>query len=569
MRDKILQLIIETIIQGCISSINKVSLNLMTNSAEWVLHKNAGTIIKRIEKQKYGWSHFGWNNELVSEYCLARIVTPISKTSENETHTLLTLLCFGKAGSSPIEDHTFHIAVSGGLAEFWLCALDYENGGVFANILNGGVRDPAPSGVEKWSAMTSRNVAGFSFAFLLTGQRRFLYAAKHGMIFLKDHSRDTIHSKAVFRGHQKRDGSLFEDSLQLVNIFEQEYSLTGPLRYLAITNDNDARVVVEQGLDALAEFHDSQNGGFYDALLRSSLKPDKGKTDTKSFTSSADLMASVLIFASELEVKAITLDPSKAIQELVEIILDRHLVGGRPFIIESLNADWTPNTSMWRNHYATPDVAGNIGATAKVSRMLASALPLLKGKIRKRASEASLEILRNLLSIGAWDDERGGVFDVMLRNARNREPGELIWHANYVWWSQEQLCVAAYLGYLLSENDKYLTVARSILRFWYGCFLSESGGVYDTVDHAGHPVSTHMGRYVKNSLHEIELCYFAAVFESIITNSSLTIYFPEAFTGDYRQALPRLPGISWKIEHKVNRGDGTIAVNLSTIRSNV
>jgi hypothetical protein len=291
-----------------------------------------------------------------------------------------------------------------------------------------------------------------------------------------------------------------------------------------------------------------------------------GETSTKSFTSSADLLAAAVIFAGELSCSTPSFDPGVISSELCRVIIDHHLVPGQPFIIESLDADWTPNSSPWRNEYATVDIAGNCGATAKVARVLAACLPLLPRALRQEARNWVKDILDNLLVAGAWDALRGGVYDVMLREWPAGKMGELVYHGDYVWWTQEQFCVALYLGFLIFGDSRYLQVARSVSRFWTFAFMAPEGGAYDTVDHAGNPVSTRMGRWVKSSYHELEFAYMASILEAIVNDLPITLFFAPGHPGPYEASLMDTGVVRWAILDKQTIPSGVISVTFKATR---
>ena len=462
--------------------------------------------------------------------------------------TALHFTSFGTQTRQVIADPLFHCRAAGWIADFWLPFLDRKQGGCFANILNGGVRDPGAIGEDKWSYLTSRAVAGFSFAFQLTGDLRYLDAARHCYCFLVERSIESHAGLPFFRSRQQADGSPHPLSAGFINIFVQEYCFTGPLRLLAATGDPAVAQFIRTMCEGLMRFHDPSEGGFYDALAPDTALPRAGETDTKSFTSSADLMAAAVLFSHETDIATEQYTPARILRDLSAIIIRRHLAPGRPFIIESLNRDWTANSSSWRNEYATPDIAGNIGATAKVARVLAGSLHVLPEAERAEARSYVRTILDGLFSVGAYDPLRGGVFDVMKRDSCAGQQAEFVYHADYVWWSQQQLSQAAYLGYLYFKDRAYLEAARAIMRFWIGAFMAPQGGVHDTVDHAGNPVSTHMGRYVKCLYHELEYPYFAALFEAIINGAPLTLYFAPGYSGDPRRALPSYHGLTWRVD---------------------
>ena len=556
-----------TIIQGRVTALQGNNLDIETAAGRVLLQCNHSTRLAKLIG--IGLKGLQFRDVSISElqghYCICRImVYSLPSTCTPRRHTLFSLISFGCDCKELFGDPDFHCNIASWLANFWLISLDSEEGGIFANILNGGARVQGPEIYEKWSYITSRAVAGFSFAFQLTGRKEYLHSAAQGMDFLKK-SAHQIKDYLFFRSRQMRNGAQHPDTVPLLNIFVHEYALTGPLRYLAAASDTSTRSFIIQGLESIMCFHDSINRGFFDALDITTLRPINGLTSTKSFTSSVDLLAAAIIFAKELECVSPSCDPRSVSVEICELVLRHHLIEGKPFIIESLNSDWTPNSSTWRNEYATVDIAGNCGATAKVARVLAVSLPLLPPALSFEAQKWVKKILDGLLSLGAWDPLRGGVYDVMERNSPNGQLGEFLFHGDFVWWTQEQLCLAAYLGFLLFGDHHYLEVARSILRFWICCFMAPRGGVYDTVDHAGNPVSTHMGSWLKSSYHELEFAYFTSIFEAIINERPITLYFAPKHTGPYTNALPDIGVVQWKVLDKQILPNGVIAVQFKSI----
>jgi len=379
------------------------------------------------------------------------------------------------------------------------------------------------------------------------------------MAFLERKSVRRTQGELFFHSRQCSNGQAHPAAGPDLNFFVQTYCLTGPLRLYAATGNRALEGFIAQGLDSIMRFHDPAHGGFYDALDADSLEPRFGLTSTKSFTSSADGVAAAFGFALEAGVAGNRCRPDAVCREIAEILLRHHIQPGKPFIIESFDRNWGPNSSKWRNEYATTDVAGNLGASAKVARVLMACLPLLDRNLRRLAEERLQDLLEQLLKT-AYDSLRGAVYDVMIRE-HGRSGQELVFHSGYVWWSMEQLAWAAYAAHLHYREQRFLEVARSILCFWYRYFLAAEGGVHDTVDHAGHPVSVKMGSWVKGSYHELEMAWMAAAFEAALAGSPLTIYFKTDHPGPYSGAMPSIPSVRWQVVDR-QETNGAMAVTL-------
>ncbi|PKP61250.1 MAG: hypothetical protein CVT88_00585 [Candidatus Altiarchaeales archaeon HGW-Altiarchaeales-1] len=558
---------ITTIIQGRITKIKGANVTVKTHAGESYLSFNASSEIKKLVKIDNQGFHYEKisHYDLINHICIFKIVIYNSPADiKPRHHTILRLVSFG-INNELVKNPYFHCVSADWLASFWLPTMDIEFGGVYGNILNGGVQIMGPDRDDKWSYLTSRSLAGFSFGFQLTGKSEYLNAAIHTLEFLKK-SKDEIKGNIIFRSRQLRNGNHHQLASSLYNIFVHEYCLTGLLRYYAATSDNETYNFIIKALESLMLFYDSKYGGFYDAIDRNTLLPIPKVTDTKSFTSSADVLAATVIFAKELNIHTNKFNPTSVAIEICKLIVDHHLIEDNPFIIESFNSDWTLNTSPWRNEYATADLAGSCGATAKVARVLAVCLPFLPRELQNKTKQAIKNILDNLIIVGAWDPLRGGVHDFMIRYWKRNQLGEFVFHSDYVWWSQEQLCVTAYLGYLLFNDNHYLDIARSIVNFWLGCFISIHGGVHDTIDHVGNPVSAQMGCWLKNSYHELEFAYYIAIFEAIINKTSITLYFAPSYTGNYFESLPDIGIIKWDIVENITLPNGTKSVTFKPIK---
>jgi mannose/cellobiose epimerase-like protein (N-acyl-D-glucosamine 2-epimerase family) len=552
-----------TVVQGRVIGVAERELRLQTSHGDLVLRRNASTrvdLFSAVTWDGIGRTPIDWSIELIGHRCIAEIVLPVQAGIANGAPALdLALTSFGPWDNETITNPQFHQTASQWLARFWLeNALDTGSGGIFTNVLWGGGRPKGPERDDKWSYITSRHVAGFSFAFQLSGERRFLDAAWHAMRFLEENSVRIINDELFFHSRQARNGQPHPDAAPYVNFFVQTYALTGPLRLFAATGDRRLQDFVAKGLDAAMLFRDPDFGGFYDALDPVSLAPAFGVTSTKSFTSSADGVAAAFGFAMDLGVTGRRCQPAEVCREVADILVARHMQRGKPFIVESFDRDWGANTSTWRNEYATCDIAGNLGAAAKVARVLAAGLPLLKGDRRTQADAALQNLLEQLLAT-AYDPLRGGVYDVMLRE--NSAGPEMVFHAGYVWWVMEQMIWAAYSAYFCYRQHRWLEVARSILCFWYRFFLPWEGGVHDTVDHAGNPVSPRMGSYVKGSYHELETAWIAAAFEAAVAGSPITLYFEGDHPGPYAGSLPSIPSVQWEVLDRQS-SHGTLAVTL-------
>ncbi|KOR29796.1 hypothetical protein TI05_14725, partial [Achromatium sp. WMS3] len=263
-----------TIIQGRIAKIEGVNIIVETYAGESLLCYNDSSEAKKlliIDENGFHYENIKWA-DLIQHQCIIKIVAyNLASDIKKRNNTILSLVSFGK-DNEIIKNPNFHCISANWLASFWLPTLDIEYGGVYANILNGGSQSSGPDRNDKWSYITSRSLAGFSFAFQLTGNKEYLNAAIQTSEFLK-RSKDEINGYLIFRGRQLRDGNHHPLASSLYNIFVHQYCLTGLLRYYAATSDKETFDHIIKGLDSLMLFHDSKYKGFYDAIDRTSLLP--------------------------------------------------------------------------------------------------------------------------------------------------------------------------------------------------------------------------------------------------------------------------------------------------------
>lgn len=75
-------------------------------------------------------------------------------------------------------------------------------------------------------------------------------------------------------------------------------------------------------------------------------------------------------------------------------------------------------------------------------------------------------------------------------------------YANYIWWPQCEAIIAYYLGHNISQNPKYLTLARRIEEFSFAHFADRKNGEwYTEIARNGEVLNRNKGTIIKGPFH--------------------------------------------------------------------
>ncbi len=539
------------------------SLRVRTASGDLALQINRWTKVSRIENGRHGSAmEDEAGRELTGRDCIGQLVMgrmiACGRPADEQARRICTELHLqGRDGSDPSYlSPEYWVGYLADLATWWLeHAVDREHGGYFTDLAQDGSPSHGTDGTDKWPYVVSRTLYAFSNAFALTGDRRFLEAAHLGAEFLR--------RKAVFQrsGHTlfftRLDGlgRKHAEEPDVVNIFTQIYSLTGPIAYYDVVRCPRTRAVIEANLRSLAElYHDPEYGGYFDAIGPLDLTPQRGVTDSKSFNSIVDPLSATLYFAANANLRCEHLDLQVAIRELCTLILEYMIDAKHNFIREIFDRTWQCRRPPWRNPYNTDFDAGNIGGNLKVIWVLLRAVQDLPPALAEAAHAQAERIWSNLLKCGAWDAFRGGWFEIMWRESCAGSLAELMGHTNKVWWQQEEGIMASLLMFLVHRDGQSLEMARDGLRFWLTCFVDRAnGGIFDTVSADGWPLNglplnRQKGSWLKGGYHETELARFVHVYLSVLQNRTVAVYYAydrARETREYRSVPARIPGLTW------------------------
>ena len=410
----------------------------------------------------------------------------------------------------------------------------------------------------------SRLIYGFSTAFLMTGEDRFLNVAEQGSHYLREHMRFMDADEGIvywYHGIDVQEGrehkifaSEFGDDYNAIPAYEQIYALAGLVQTYRVTGDPRIMSDVELTMKLFNDFFldKSEQGGYFSHLdpitldpRSSALGPNQAR---KNWNSIGDHAPAYLI-----NLWLATGKPEYA--AMLEYTFDtivQHFPNFErsPFVQERFHADWSPDT-----HWGWQQDRAVVGHNLKIVWNL---LRMYSLKPKAEYIQLATKLADRMPAVGS-DRQRGGWYDVVERRLGDGETAHrFVWHDRKAWWQQEQ-CILAYLilAGVLDQPD-YHQLAREAAAFYNAWFLdTEDGGVYFNVLANGLPVlasgnERSKGSYSMSGYHSIELCYLAAVYSNLLIHQQpMSFYFkplPEGFPDGILRVSPDiLPPRQFKI----------------------
>ncbi len=169
---------------------------------------------------------------------------------------------------------------------FWEKTRDKKNGGYFTDVMFDGTVDPE---IGKYPRMLSRIVYGFSTAYLLSGDDKYLEYAGYGLDYLTNYGWDRVNGG----WHEYIHTNNTISNVLNKNLFDETYGNLGPTIYYFVTGDKNALSYVEKThylIDNRA--WDTNRGGYYAMVSTNWMKT----SFEKSFNSQIDTCTAYLIY---------------------------------------------------------------------------------------------------------------------------------------------------------------------------------------------------------------------------------------------------------------------------------
>eukprot|EP00899_Mesostigma_viride_P002191 jgi/Mesvir1/11973/Mv00292-RA.1 len=401
-------------------------------------------------------------------------------------------------------------------------------------------------------ATLSRLIYGLSSAYLLTGNDRFLRAARDGVKFQRESFRllssngqfcfwayGLVHGKMVV---PSQNG----DDMGQIPLYEQIYALAGLTQYYRITYDPDALADIVRTVNMFDKYYLDTSGkrGYYSHVDASSLLPDDpalgDNCAQKNWNSIGDHIPAYLInLICALEPVPAGTSPMLdefltkckwILRETSELILTKFPDPDpkMPYVNERFHEDWSPWTDWrWQQDSAV------CGHNLKIAWNLTRAANYYS-VIDKSYSDSLMSLccyLGDELGKLGVDQVRSGLFDVVERKPTNGMWLEFRWWDTKDFWQQEQAILAYYILYGKTKNEEYLKLAREQTAFYNTFFLNhDDAGIYFRTNGDGLPFLVgsyrQKGGHSISGYHAFELCFLADIYtKCYVTKENLCMYF--------------------------------------------
>jgi mannose/cellobiose epimerase-like protein (N-acyl-D-glucosamine 2-epimerase family) len=390
------------------------------------------------------------------------------------------------------------------MAPYWdRYACDQTNGAFFT-ALSRQWEPKAPW--DKYPAMISRQVFGFSAAYLLSGEEQYLDKARAGVNYLMQHAWDQQYGgwfDVLTPAGEPKESSK--------TVPYQLYTDVGLTLYYFVTGDESVLARIKESIRIRqTRAHDAEWGGYVHALHRDLTVKDDAKSKHSHFGYTSSLLLPLYLATRDPEVLRFA-------EELMRLSAQRMMdpdqgwVRGFP---TPLRRDWTP-TPTGRDTPERVSPGAQLTATLAYLR-----LSQITGNdvYRQQGTRLAESITR-----AAWDPQRGGWCDAINREPPYAPPEPV----RVSWWVQCYGMFAQLQLYHLTGDKSYLDQFNQMASFWNEHFLDkEFGGVWPTVSAAGDPVDTDKAAPWKTSYHEMELGLLNYLYLKLYVNrAAATIHF--------------------------------------------
>lgn len=425
-------------------------------------------------------------------------------------------------------------------------------------------------------AVLSRLIYGFSSAYMITGQERYLLAASAGVRFQRQSFRisSTDGDKCMWAHARRRRRygseilvpSSFGEDEGSMPMYEQIYALSGLAMYYRVTQDPEVLCDIARTMRMFDAYYlDRAQGGYYSHIDHLTLRPDRNWREQnnlrKNWNSIGDHIPAYLvnlILALEPlpdqgreDMRQLLDQAQRMLRDVTSLILEKFPDPDPsvPYVNERFHRDWTPDHEYgWQQNRAVIGhnfkIAWNLTRVANYYRGRAERSRLAGGAEERRASDEAMaarcmemaeRLGRSMTELGL-DQVRGGCFDAVERRPAPGMRVEFTWGTTKDFWQQEQAILAHLILYGATQDPFYRHAARETEAFWNLFFLDrEHRGIYFRVSDSGLPITQgeyglRGGHSDASGYHTFELSYLAHVYNRSHvgegeTERTLCLYF--------------------------------------------
>ncbi len=382
-------------------------------------------------------------------------------------------------------------------AVFWEGVYDSVNGGFYTNVDRTG-KVISSWGLNKNLVNQSRDAYGFTRAFMLTGNEKYLTMARHALDFMYANSWDEVNKGWV--NEIDNLGNKINPSSDKV-AFDQHYALVGISAYFEATGDTLDWNWMMKGYESNENLwdDDSVNFGYYDYG-----NYNWSAVNGKSFNATVDAITThvlaLYLMTHEEKYKIRLLQLADNIKNRLYESMLHQRIG----FVESYTSDWAYNTSE------TMTIMGHV---LKSAWCLGRIYQLFPDSSYLKTAEALFD---NVWENG-YDHEYGGPYKDF-----NRTNGEMLMWGQQdtakAWWQMEQAVTAGLMLYNITGNQKYIKTADETLNFFMNFFVDHQyGEVYSDRTRTGKQIwGDEKGSSGKAAYHSIELGYYTYLYGNLI-----------------------------------------------------
>lgn len=374
---------------------------------------------------------------------------------------------------------------------FWEKTIDEDNGGFYTDVTCEGQVEAG----SKLPRMNSRVVFGFTAAYMLSGDEKYLRFAEHGMKYLSD------------TGWDKENGGwyAFTDDygggdMGAKNMFDQTYGNLGPVFYYIATGDKKALELAGQTHTLMKKnAWDEKYGGYYTMVDNQW----QNITTAKSFNAQLDTCTAYLIYYY------LATGDKNLLQDLIrlcDVIAEKMVDKKTGFVGESYTGDWTgKDVELWGGH------------NTKTGWVMMRMYYLTGNKEYLTAARKIDSAQRKYM----WDKKHGGWFFKFI----STRPASI--DDSKDWWTQEEGNNLMLNMYYHSGDKKYIEIFKKSAEFWDKYFMDKTyGECYETLLADGTPSSRVKGTMYKSAYHTMEQALFNYLYLSLyVHKKDAELYF--------------------------------------------
>ncbi len=395
-------------------------------------------------------------------------------------------------------------------------------GGFFSSIAQNGSK---LSTNQKSLIAQTRQAYGFTKAFMLTGDEKYLTYAKSAIDFLTTYGWDKTNEG--WYCFAQRNGQLDNRVGWNPNSgkwgFQQQYANVGIIANYEATHDPNVKVWMDKGLNSIyTHMWDSRPGyeGYYEQA-----DANWSNLSGKGFTSTVDA-----ITTNGEEAYLTTLDPIRKARlvQLANVIVTRFIPMMSDPKVKALYPEGYDNN--WVCNSFGSD--GSIGHFIKTSWCLGRAY--LCDPTKTEFKDAAIKILNQAWTyqngaVSIWDHTNGGPFN-------NINTGTGNWGGsgdNKDYWTLEQGFTGPMINYYITKNPIYLQMADESISFYMSHFIDLTyGETYQELDPTGTIIRNgQKGDDFKANYHAQEFGYYAYLYSNLYyLHQPASLYYKFAAT---------------------------------------